>query len=98
MKSFCIGKVEPMAHELFDSLTDEQRQRVVDAIIKEFSSRLMDQKIRATMKAGGPPVDTWMYPPGANVRRAQREIWENKRALLVHPSKMVIDAEYEIVN
>lgn len=87
-----------MAQGLFDSLTDEQRQRVVDAIVGEFSSRLMDQKLWGAITTGRPPVDTWMYPPGAKVRRPQREVWEITRIQQVHSSKMVIDAEYEIVD
>lgn len=78
------------------NLSEEDRRRIVDALVVQFSNRLMGAGLISGLKTGGPPVDTWMRKPRPEGLARQRDVWRVERRLVEMPSRMTIDAEYEI--
>ena len=80
-----------------DTLTDEQIQRAVNAIVRNFSTELMNDSLLSAFTRGGPKVDTAFRSPWATPDLRRSGEWTIERRLVKSPGRMTIDAEYEVV-
>jgi len=83
----------------FDALSEEQQQRVVNALIAGMAKELTQKSLLEAFATGGPPVDTtFRRSPCAHPDFRRPGEWTIERRLVESPSRMTIDAEYEVMS
>lgn len=81
-----------------DTLTPNQRQNLVNAMIHDVMAELMEDSLLKAFSSGRPPVDTTFRRSPCAMPHPQRPgEWTIERRLLEMPGRMTIDAEYEVV-